>query len=156
MSMGLVKKSKKKLGGTKMNFRRVGTCYILRLEKGEEFIGAVTDFLKKYGITAGSISAIGATNDVIIGYFDVEKKEYHKKRLKGDYEILHIAGNTSMVGVDPLVHAHITLGDENYQVMGGHLFSALISVTCEVYIQVMDSRIERTIDEETGLKLLRL
>jgi uncharacterized protein len=139
-----------------MNFRRVGTCYILRLEKGEEFMETVTEFLRKYGITAGSISAIGATNEVTIGYFDVKNKEYNRKKLKGDFEILSITGNVSMVGVNPMVHAHIVLGDEKYAVMGGHLFFALISVTCEIFIQAMDTTIERAVDQETGLKLLKL
>jgi uncharacterized protein len=139
-----------------MTNKRIGTCFVLRLEKGEEFIETVTEFLRKYGITAGNISAIGATNEVTIGYFNVNKKEYARKTLKGDYEILNITGNTSMVGANPMIHAHIVLGDENYTVTGGHLFSAVISVTCEVFIQAMDTRIERDVDQETGLKLLKL
>jgi len=139
-----------------VTFRRVGSSYMVRLFKGEEKIDTLKGFLRKYGITAGTVSGIGATDDVTIGYFDPEKKEYQKKTFQGDFEILNLSGNVTMLDGEPLLHLHILLGDREYRVSGGHLFSANVSVTCEVFVKGLDTIIHREMDPETGLNLMKL
>ena len=139
-----------------MTFRRVGSSYVVRLFKGEDIIETLKGFLQKYGVTAGMISGIGATDNVTLGYFNTETKEYQKQNFQGGFEILNLAGNVSMLDGEPLIHLHIQLGDEQYRVFGGHLFSANVSVTCEILVRSLDTIIHREKDEETGLNLMKL
>lgn len=137
-----------------MKFKKAGNTYCVRIYKGEELVETLTGFLKEKKITAGSVTGIGATDDVTIGYFDSDSGEYHKTDLKEPFEILNLTGNISTVDGVPFTHLHIILGDEKFMARGGHLFRAMISVTCEIYITAVDAEIKRVHDEETGLKLL--
>lgn len=139
-----------------MTFRRVGSSYILRIARGEELVETLSGFVQKYGITAGTVSAIGAADDITIGYFDEEKKQYAEKRLQGGHEILGLSGNVAIMESEPVLHLHIILGDRDYNVTGGHLISAKISVTCEVFLTAMDTIIHREPDKDSGLKLMKL
>ena len=131
-----------------------GKTYVIRIYKDADLVETLHQFLKDNNITSGSISGIGATDDVTIGYFDVVKKEYVKKRFKEPFEILSITGNVSMVDDNPFAHIHIMLGREDFSVIGGHLVSANISVTCEIYLTAFDIKISRILDPDTNLKLL--
>jgi uncharacterized protein len=139
-----------------MTFQRTGSNYILRLFKGEELIETLKNFAQKYGISSGMISAIGATDDVTIGYYDVEQKDYKKQNFKGNLEILSLLGNVTRFEEEAFFHLHVILGDEKYKVWGGHLFSATVNPTCEVIINALDTVTYRKMDKETGLKLLKL
>jgi predicted DNA-binding protein with PD1-like motif len=139
-----------------MMFRRVGSNYIIRLERGEELFDTVREFMRKYGMTAGFLSGIGATDDVTIGFYDFERKEYITKNFQCDLEILNLTGNATMYNSEPFLHIHATLGDSNFNVIGGHLISAKISVTAEIYLHALDTSIERKEDSLTQLKLMKL
>lgn len=139
-----------------MFFRRVGSSYIIRLQKGEEIIETLRNFAMKYGVTAGAIRGIGATDDCVIGYYDSEAKVYREKHIQEGMEILNLQGNVSMGETMPILHIHIILGDSEYNVTGGHLISANVSVTCEVVMEAMDTIVHREYDEETQLKLMKL
>ena len=133
-----------------------GKTYVIRIYKDAELVETIHQFLKDNKITSGSISAIGATDDVTLGYFDIDKKEYVHKRFQEPFEILNLTGNVSMVDNDPFAHLHIILGREDFSTIGGHLVKANISVTCEIYLTAFDIRIERVLDPETNLKLLNI
>jgi predicted DNA-binding protein with PD1-like motif len=40
-------------------------------------------------------------------------------------------------------------------VIGGHLNQARISVTCEMFIHILDGQVDREKDPETGINLLK-
>lgn len=50
-------------------------------------------------------------------------------------------------------HLHMSAGNENGEVFGGHLNRAMISATCEMIIQIIDGCVDRKLDEDTGLNL---
>jgi uncharacterized protein len=139
-----------------VTFQRTGTNYILRLFEGEEIIETLKSFAQKYGISSGTISAIGATNEVTIGYYDAQTKEYKKQSFKENLEILSLLGNIARFDEEAFFHLHVVLGDEKFKVRGGHLFSATVSPTCEVIINALDTVTYRMMDKATGLKLLKL
>jgi len=95
-------------------------------------------------IRVGKITAIGAVKQAVIGYFDQNTKEYKTIELDGGYEILNCTGNVSTRDRKLFVHAHITLGDKDGKVFGGHLMPGTKVFACEVII-----------DEFTGEDLIR-
>lgn len=53
------------------------------------------------------------------------------------------------------MHIHLSAGDRENKVYGGHLNSAVVSATCEMFIQVIDGTVERKFDEGVGLNLFK-
>ncbi|MCE1246949.1 MAG: DNA-binding protein [Firmicutes bacterium] len=139
-----------------MHFRKDGNVYCLRLQKGQEIVESLTQFLKEEYIRAGFITGIGATDDVTIGYYDASHRTYVKEDLKEAFEILGLNGNITIVDDAPFTHLHIMLGNEEFKVMGGHLFRAVVSLTAEIFITAVDMNIERKFDSETGLKTMNI
>ena len=140
-----------------MKFKRFNDKIVIRIEKGEELISSLTNFCKEQGIKGGVInSCIGATDRVKLGFYDSENKVYKYKEFTEDYELLTATGNITLVDNEPFPHIHVILGDENYQTYGGHLISAEINVTCEIYLSPLNGKIERYHDEDLKLNLMKL
>ena len=53
-------------------------------------------------------------------------------------------------------HMHLSAGNDQGQVFGGHLNKAIVSATCEMVIQIINGEVDRYFDEEVGLNLLKL
>jgi uncharacterized protein len=139
-----------------MIVRKVGNKYVGRLQKGEEIVQTLTDFCKKNMIRGGWVTAIGATNNCVISYHSLSSHDYVDKEYKGTFEITSIVGNISVVCGLSFLHLHISIADENNQVYGGHLKSAIVNLTCEFVIEDYEFEIIRRFDEETKLNLMNL
>lgn len=136
-----------------MEYKKFEDTYVVRLDRGEELIETLKEFVKKEKITLGSISGLGASNFVEVGLFNIETKEYKKNVYEKDMEITSVIGNISTMGNEPYLHIHINLSDENNNVIGGHLSKCIISATCELFIQKVEGRVDRTKSEEIGINL---
>lgn len=139
-----------------MKFKKVDNKYLIRVDKGEEIVDTLKQFCKDNGIKLGSINGIGAINKATIGLFKTATKEYSSKELTGDYEITALNGNISTMKGEVYLHLHINLSDLSYRTYGGHLNSAIVSATCEIIIDVINTGIEREFSEEIGLNLYEL
>jgi predicted DNA-binding protein with PD1-like motif len=117
-----------------MEHRRTRYGYVLRLDAGEEVIAALKDFAARENVKAGMISGIGAVGDVELGYFVRATRDYVRRRLAGDWEILSLTGNFSDLEGEAFPHCHVTLGGEDFATQGGHLFSGSVTVTCEIQV----------------------
>lgn len=138
-----------------MEFKRFGSKYLVRMDKGEEIVSTLTDLVKKEKIKLGRVSGIGAINRAVVGLFELDKKEYHKKEFTGDFEILSLSGNISEMYGKEYIHFHLTFGDKDFNVYGGHLNEAVISATGEIIIDVIDGTIDREFSEDLGLNILK-
>jgi uncharacterized protein len=139
-----------------MRYKRCGNKLVVRIDKGEEIIDKLLTVCGDCGITLGSISGIGASNQATIGLFDTVSKKYHSKELVGEYEITNLSGTVTTMEGKPYLHLHATLSDASYAAFGGHLNSAVISGTCEVIIDIVDGEVDRVFSEEVGLNLFKL
>ncbi|MCK5684547.1 DNA-binding protein [bacterium] len=137
-----------------MEFKKIENSYVLRLDPGEEIIVSIKKFCELEKIHVGSISAIGAVNKVEIGYFETAKKEYHSTVKKGDFEILNLSGNIASMDDEVYLHLHISIAGSDLCAYGGHLNHAIVSATCEVFIDTLNGKLDRSHDEKTGLNLL--
>ena len=52
-------------------------------------------------------------------------------------------------------HIHMSAGNENGEVFGGHLNKAIVSATCEMVITIIDGRVDRVLDKDIGLNLFK-
>jgi len=136
-----------------MKSKRIDSAVFVRLEPGEDIIEQLMEVISEYDIKLGKVSGIGACDMVTIGNFDVKKQDYHKETFEGSFEITSLTGNISQMNGAPYLHLHITLGDREMRVCGGHLNSGRISATAEIVIDIYNGDIDRYKDEQSGLNL---
>jgi len=139
-----------------MKFKKFGNKYIVRIDRREEVVESLTKFCEQNSIKLGSITAIGASNKITIGLFDVKTKKYHSKELTGNYELAPVIGNITTKDGKIYLHLHANVSDSEHRSFGGHLNSAVISGTFEAVIDVIDGELEREFNEEVGLNLLKI
>jgi len=73
--------------------------------------------------------------------------------LTGIFEVTALVGNVALFDNSPLIHAHATLSDEQMNAVGGHVVSARVSATLEVFLTIYDVELLKQFDENIGLKL---
>ena len=138
-----------------MEYRKFSQGYVLRLDHGEEIVASLTRLVEEEGIQLASVSALGAANDVTIGIFNTVEKQYYSHRYQEDYEISALVGNVTRKDGAPYLHLHITIGNPvTGEVHAGHLSSATISATLELFLQVWDGQVGRKFSDAVGLNLL--
>ena len=111
----------------------------------------MTIFCKEHQINNGHISGIGAVNNIELGSYNSKKGEYIKKIFKDDHELITTQGNIMLLNDEPFIHAHISIGNHNMEIFGGHLFSAKIAVVGEFVINKIDGNSKRTKNDAIGL-----
>ena len=131
------------------------TC-ILRLEKGEEVLSTLTDFVRENDIRGGAILGLGAIRDLELGLYDPHEKTYIKRTFPEDMELGNLTGNISWFEGHPVLHCHVTVAAHDLKAYTGHLFSAVVAVTVECVIRPFSKKLTRARDEAIGLNLLDL
>lgn len=137
-----------------MQYQKTADSYVVRLATGEEIVGAVTRFARDMRIDTGAVTGIGSVNNVVLGYFDMATKEYLKKTIEPDTEIVSLAGNIALKEGQAFPHLHVTLGTRDFQAFAGHLFEGRVAATCELVIRHLPGIVQRKKDDATGLFLL--
>ena len=132
--------------------------FFLVFERGEELIETLTRFCEENEVHWGQFQAIGTIEDVEIGYYDLETRQYVFRDEEGPFEVASMDGNIAEIEERPLVHVHATLShcDETLMTIGGHIKSARIAFTLELCLWFVSQPLLRTYDDETGLNLINL
>jgi predicted DNA-binding protein with PD1-like motif len=130
--------------------------YALVLDTGEEPVGVLTRFAADNDLTAASFTAIGAFNEVVLGYFDWERKDYDRIPIREQVEVLALVGDIAIADGVPKVHAHVVVGKKDASAHGGHLLEARVRPTLEVVITESPAYLVRWPDPESGLALIRI
>jgi hypothetical protein len=131
-----------------------GAVFMGRLPHGSDLLEELTTICRDQGFSCGRIEAIGAVQKASIGYYDQSSRTYEYMQFDEALEILKLCGNISIKDGEPMVHAHITLGDKEGRAFGGHLGPGTIVFACECLIEAFEGpAFERAYDEETGLPL---
>jgi hypothetical protein len=125
------------------------------LATGDEVMGCLKDFVTRERITAAQISAIGALSDVVLEYFDWEKKAYTKIPLREQVEVASLLGDVAEADGKPAIHLHIVVGRRDGSAMAGHLGEAHVRPTLEVILTESPAHLRKRHDPESGLALIR-
>lgn len=139
-----------------MKYQRFEQTIIVRMDKGEDIVEQVKNVALKEKIKLTSISALGAINEFTVGVFKTKEKKYYANEFKGDFEIVSLTGTINTMNDEYYSHMHLSAGNDQGQVFGGHLNKAIVSATCEMVIQIINGEVDRYFDEEVGLNLLKL
>lgn len=135
----------------------VGRVIVAKIEPNEDLFDAIKELIKKHKIKSGLINVIGALKQFTIGYFDIEKKKYNFKTFDEDIELISCMGNIAFKDNEPIIHLHVSVGKDDYSIIGGHLSQpSVVSITAEVYIYEINQTLTRANDPQFDLSLLDL
>lgn len=138
-----------------MEYKRFNNTILARIDKGEEIIEKLMEICEKEKVKLANVNALGAVNDFTVGLFDTKEKKYFSKNYTGDYEIVSLTGSVSTMDGKLYNHIHMSAGDKENKVVGGHLNRAVVGATCEMFIFVVDGQVDRKLNQEIGLNLLK-
>jgi predicted DNA-binding protein with PD1-like motif len=130
--------------------------FALIFDTGDEVMANLVAFAKAQKLGAARLTAIGAFREVTLGYFDWETKEYKKIPVREQVEVLSLIGDVALKDGAPQVHAHVVVGRSDGTTMGGHLVEARVRPTLEVILEESPNHLQKQVDPESGLALIRL
>lgn len=138
-----------------MEYKCFGDNIIARIDRDEEILSALKEIALKEHMILADVHALGAIKSFTVGVYDTVKKEYLKNDFEGAFEIVSLTGSVDTMNGEFYSHIHMSAGDKNGKVFGGHLNKAVVSATCEMFIRKIDGKIDRMKDSETGLNIFR-
>lgn len=141
---------------TKLLHANSTRLFVVTLETGEEVVQALLDFACTHDVEAAHLTAIGALEHALLGFYDPATKEYDEIPVEEQVEALSVTGNLAVYEGAPKLHAHAVLGRRDGSTVGGHLIEARVRPTLEVMVTQAPSRMARAMDEATRLTLLDL
>jgi predicted DNA-binding protein with PD1-like motif len=131
--------------------------FILIFEIGDELAEGLLQFAKQQKLSAASFKAVGALSAVRLGWFSWESKKYEPSvTLDEQVELLSLIGDVALKDGEPAVHAHAVIGRKDGTAHGGHLLKAHIRPTCEVVLTESPTHLQKFIDPQSGLALIKL
>lgn len=138
-----------------MEYRKFENKIIARIDKGEEILEKVKEIAIKENIKLANINALGAVGNFTVGVFKTAEKKYYANNFEGDFEIVSLTGTINTMNGEFYSHLHMSAGDVEGKVFGGHLNKAIVSATCEMVITIINGEVDRYKDEDIGLNLFK-
>jgi predicted DNA-binding protein with PD1-like motif len=129
--------------------------FVLVADRGCEFVAAIESWAAKRGVRAGRVSAIGAFERAVIGWFDWRRKDYRRVVVGEQAEVVSLLGDLALTDDAVTLHAHVVLGSADGSALAGHLLEGIVRPTLEVMVVEAPAHLERHFDPETGLALLQ-
>ncbi|MGD9889850.1 MAG: PPC domain-containing DNA-binding protein [Dehalococcoidia bacterium] len=139
-----------------MQSANYGDRYVLRLDEGEEVLATIKQFLVERDIRAGYFLAWGGFSRLALKYYRVTQRDYKERPLDIQVEVVSLLGNIGRKDGEPIIHAHTTVGDEDFQTYSGHLAEGMVKPLLEVFLTPFPGELRRVHDAQRNLDLLQL
>jgi predicted DNA-binding protein with PD1-like motif len=130
--------------------------FVLVFNTGDEVTKELLAFSRSHRLDAASFNGIGAFQDVTLGYFDLQKRDYTRIPIGEQVEVLSLVGNIAHGDDGPKLHAHVVVGKRDGSAHGGHLIEARVRPTLEIVLVETPAHLRRRSDPATGLALINL
>ena len=130
--------------------------YALIFETGDEVTAGLAAFAQQQRLSASHFTAIGAFQEVTLGYFDWGKKDYKRIPISEQVEVLSLIGDIALDRGEPKVHAHVIVGKSDGTARGGHLMNAKVRPTLEVIVVESAGELRKSYDPLSKLDLIRV
>ncbi|MHC4842789.1 MAG: PPC domain-containing DNA-binding protein [Planctomycetota bacterium] len=135
-----------------MHSKEKDNLILIRLFPDQDIFKEIQKACEGHGVeTAVVLSGLGQLKKFELGYFK-EKGNYVPQLFTEPHELLSLTGNISKQEEGYNFHLHAVLGNENKQVVGGHLFKGIVEVTNEIVLLKTDIKIKRELEDKTGLQ----
>jgi predicted DNA-binding protein with PD1-like motif len=129
-----------------------GKAAFVRLERGTDLLASLNEGAAELGVEAGTVQVIGAVQELVLGYFNQQKKEYEPHHFTGGFEIASGLGNVSLKDGKPFVHMHLVCAGKDASTIGGHLMEGTAVYLGEAYFRQLGGPAPaREQDDDIGL-----
>jgi predicted DNA-binding protein with PD1-like motif len=91
---------------------------------------------------------------VTLGFFDRARRDYARRVIREQVEVVSLLGNVALDAGEPRVHVHAVVARHDGGALGGHLLGGTVDPTLEVVIVESPTTLHRKTDPATGLALL--
>jgi hypothetical protein len=125
-------------------------------DTGDEVISALKKTAEEFRLAASHFTAIGAFQEVTLGFFDLANKDYQKTVVAEQLEVLSLIGDISLDADKRQIHAHVVVGRADTTTRGGHLINGVVRPTLEVILVESPTHLKRRHNAEVGLALIDL
>ena len=125
-------------------------------EVGDEAMAALKELIAQEGLDAAQVTAVGAFERAVVGWFDRKAKDYRRIPVDQQCEVLSLVGDVAASADGPQLHLHAVLGLPDGSTRGGHLLEGHVWPTLEVILQESPARLHKTSRPEIGLALIDL
>lgn len=132
------------------------TTYVVVLDAGDEAYSALSEFARERRLSAAQVTAIGAFERAVVGWYDRELREYRPIPVDQRCEVLSLVGDVAVSDDGPQLHVHAVLGQSDGTTRGGHLLEGHVWPTMEVIIRESPVELRKTFRPEVGLALIDL
>ena len=130
--------------------------FVLVCDRHDDPVEALAGAAKRFDLRAASLSGIGAFSGVTIGFFDRSRRDYIRRVIREQVEVLSLLGNIALDQGEPRVHVHVVVGRADGTAMGGHLLGGSVDPTLEVTIVESPATLRRRTYPCSGLSLIDL
>lgn len=129
--------------------------HLVVMDSGEEAFAALTNYAIEQKITSASVTAIGAFENAVVGWFDFDKKTYKKIKVGEQCEVLSAIGD---IAVDDegkaSLHMHVVLGMADGSTRGGHFLEGRVRPTLEAVVTETPATLRRKKRKDLGIALI--
>ena len=136
-----------------MEYRRFADTWVVRMDRGEEIVGQLQALASREQIRLAEVTALGAVGEFTVGVYHPSERQYASNTFTGDFEIVSLTGTVTEMDGRAYLHLHMSAGDGQGRVFGGHLNRAVVSATCELIVRCLDGHVGRRPDPGIGLNL---
>src|SRR5262247_4419111 len=130
--------------------------YVVVLETGEEVLSCLETFARSQKVHTAQLTAIGAFSDVVLKYFDWQRKAYLSVPVREQVEVASLNGDIAEApSGEPHLHIQLVIGKRDGTAMAGHLGEAHVRPTLEVIVTESPAHLRKVKDPVSGLALIR-
>jgi uncharacterized protein len=130
--------------------------YVVVCDPGDEAVSVLNEFARSEDLEASQITAVGAFESAVVGWFDRATKEYRRIPVSGQCEVLSLIGDIARGADGPVAHIHAVLGLPDGTTRGGHLIAGRVFPTLEVVVTETPAELRRVMRPDIGIALIDL
>jgi uncharacterized protein len=130
--------------------------YVAVLDAGDEAVSLLKGFAAEQQLTGAQVTAVGAFERAVVGWFDRKARDYRPIRVDQQCEVLSLVGDVALGTDGPQPHMHVVLGLQDGSTRGGHLMEGHVWPTLEVVIRETHAGLRKTYRPDVGLALIDL
>ncbi|HHC07827.1 MAG TPA: DNA-binding protein [Actinobacteria bacterium] len=132
----------------------VAAVHLVRLATGDDLYEGLTTFVTDAGITAATVTCLGAVRRASLRYYDQDLHRYDDFVLDEHLELVAGVGNVSLLEGASFLHLHAAFARADGQAFGGHVNVGTEVFALEAHVtELRGEPPRRRPDDCTGLTL---
>jgi uncharacterized protein len=130
--------------------------YVVVCDPGDEAVDVLNQFARSEDLEAAQITAVGAFEHAVVGWFDRSTRDYRRIPVDEQCEVLSLLCDVAEGEDGPIVHVHVVLGLSDGTTRGGHLLEGRVYPTLEVVVTETPAELRKVMRPDVGIALIDL